>query len=912
MLRIASRHLSVEAWPSFLQEKHVKISMPKELFVGAYEKAYLSLAGVTMDDLTFRIPEGGKAGVVSECRDAEFDPKNPDIMVCVGYEPGKYQLEVVHRATDIVLGAHTFFVSTTWGDRRLGPGISFAGITEEYISGQTFGGGSTGPENFNVIPARGTRQIAILFVDFPDGLYPADAAGMQEIEDRWMNEIINGVTFQGRAGVSTRAYYREVSYGVFDIAAQAFGPFHLADNWDHFYDTSNGWPQTQVLAQAAVTAAQNVVDFRNFQSVLIISQTANGQFAWPVGYGGTYSTQNGNVNLAIMSMCHEWGAGQRPDRNVHATVAHELGHNLGLGDQYTPDTGRNTGSWELMNWEDNLPHFTAFHRLTLGWVPSTDWVKCYNFLLDGGVPVNETVTLVPFELGAPAAGRFALIEIRIAPGWNYYIEYRIGQSTQVGDRVLDTNNAIFVTDTDSTPGDAPIARPNIIRVPNDPDGDGSVLINGRDYRETDQTDPTFPTDFRISVSGIDGTKADIKIEYGVSSRPDPLIRPWPAGPGRQWQSPDIEVRNVRNLADPAWFNVPWSGHDNTVVAKITNNGDLAAIGVVARFTVKNMNVGGAQEVPLGSGTDMHDIPPGGVVEFTAPWTLPDGGHFCVTVRIDPYIVPGTAPPVLERSVYNNWAQSNYDRFISASSSPATREITFLEVRNPFEERTQVMVQASQTNPLYRTYVEHTTAWLEPWESVNIKVMHEFDPANLLKCPVSLGKGNGSIIPAHGDPSKSNEVGRVTEKYSRVPNRASFVGYIIDPRNKKERPIGINLFSGVQHEVVTGRKTKFESFYVNQERGQPSRFYGRVVEDTATQPQCVAGGNVIVEFMKEEGADIRARSYATVKVDWEGRFVAQYKEDESRIKAESARAYYVPTSGYGDCWSEKLTSKEGSW
>lgn len=289
-----------------------------------------------------------------------------------------------------------------------------------------------------------------------------------------------------------------------------------------------------------------------------------------------------------------------------------------------------------------------------------------------------------------------------------------------------------------------------------------------------------------------------------------------------------------------------------------------------------------------------------------------GGHFCVTVRIDPYIVPGTVPPVLERSVYNNWAQSNYDPFISAQSSSATRQITFVEVGNPFQERTQVMVQISQTNPLYRTYLEYTTAWLEPKESIKIKVMHEFDPTNLYKCPISLGLGSRSLIPARGDESKGNEAGQITEKYSRVPNRASFVGYIVDLSNKMEKAVGMNLFSGVQHEVVTGAKTKFESFYVKQESGQRCRFYGRVVVATATQPQPVARGKVIMEFRNENGGEMRAKAYATVKLDLEERVVAQCEEKEMKIKAGWAGAYYVLTPGYGNCWSKKLTSSEGSW
>ena len=80
----------------------------------------------------------------------------------------------------------------------------------------------------------------------------------------------------------------------------------------------------------------------------------------------------------------------------------------------------------------------------------------------------------------------------------------------------------------------------------------------------------------MDVSGIDANKADLRIRYGVLSKPDPSIRPWPASPDRQWQSPDIEVRNKRKQADSAWFNVPWVGNANTIVAKVKNNGNMAA------------------------------------------------------------------------------------------------------------------------------------------------------------------------------------------------------------------------------------------------------------------------------------------------------------------------------------------------
>jgi hypothetical protein len=282
------------------------------------------------------------------------------------------------------------------------------------------------------------------------------------------------------------------------------------------------------------------------------------------------------------------------------------------------------------------------------------------------VPVDQTITLAPVELDPPPAGMFKGAEIRIADGRNYYFEYRIGGSSEIGDRALPIDNRVLGTDVVSNPGVAPVARPVILKLPTHPSDDGAVLGDGDHYQEID---PTDGLEFRADVSGIDGTKADLRIRYGANGRPDPSIRPWPASASRPWQSPDIEVQNARSMADPGtWFNVPWLNQDNTVVATIRNNGALDAMGVQVDFYVKDYNVGGAPEFFLGS--DTRDVPHGGAgVAFTAHWVPPAAGHFCIVVRIPLYQTPG-APSIAEQTEFNTVAQSNYDHFNSATASGA--------------------------------------------------------------------------------------------------------------------------------------------------------------------------------------------------------------------------------------------------
>ncbi|MEJ7588017.1 MAG: hypothetical protein WKI04_10705 [Ferruginibacter sp.] len=557
MPNLNPRIVNKKYWPFPLRRKRVSIIMDTTFFVGSYTKFHLKLSGITIDDLDFNLPGGAKSGVVSLCRDNEYDPSKPGAMLCIGYEPGTYLLQVIHRATNIVMDEHKFVVTTEWADRTNGPSLSFTGISENLGYNPAWGGGPASPQNLNVVPAFGTRRIAIAFIDFADARYPTDAATLTSIRDRWMNEVINGVNVAGRME-SARQYYQEVSYNNYDLSADTFGPINLPNNWSSYFN-NDGSP-INTFWQDAMTGCDSTINYNNYDNLIFVSEQwsdgmGNFMNAWPYGGAGTFSTAEGSKNLGVVSMTREWGAAFRPDRTVRSTVIHELGHSLGLGDQYTPDTGRNTGNWEPMHAESNLPHFSIAHRMMLGWVQES-WLKTYNFSNGGGV-INETISLSPIETGAPAAGRQSGIEVRLSDGWNYYVEFRSGQLAHIGDRSLDTPDAILVTDVDSSPADAPISRPAILLVPNDSDGDGSVLINSRDYRETDTTDPTFPTDFKLSVSGITSTKADVKVEYGVNSRPDPAIRPWPASADRQWQSPDIEVQNPRNLADPAnWFNVP--------------------------------------------------------------------------------------------------------------------------------------------------------------------------------------------------------------------------------------------------------------------------------------------------------------------------------------------------------------------
>jgi len=768
------------------------------LFVGSFHPVEVKIdpaSGLTMDDLAFEIPAGPLAGEISLSRERDnTDPRQ--VMLLVGPRPGKYDLRVLRKTKGEELDRLSYEVTTSWQDPADGPGVSFTGAVEEPAVGSAWGGGPSTPQNLDVMPQSGTWRVAIVLVDTDTVRYTgAEAAAVRA---KYLDAAVNGVTGTDGVTRSVARWYSEVSYGAFTISARAFGPYPLAGPLTDYIAWNDPRPYAwngnvqPGFWRACVAAADDEIDYAQFDSVVFVSRSDDRDpldvcRAWALGSVGTgrFNTGEGSVRFGVISMPSDYE--RVSSRGVLPTLAHELGHNLGLDDQYAPDVpmpgtvsdSRNLDTWELMDAQGGLPHFAAAHRMMLGWLDAS-WIRGFDFATSPG-PIDETVRLQAIESGAPGTGNASVIEVRIADGLNYYFEFRNPQSGHIGDRELPTPAAVLGTDVATNYSWARPARPLLLLLANDGDGDGSVLQVGADYEEVDLSDATFPADFQVEVVGIAGDLADVRVRYGASTRPDPSIRPWPAGPGRRWQSPDIEVRNARSDADPALINLPWAENPNTVVARIRNRGTVPATAVTANFYVKDYTLGAATETLLGS--DTRDIGVDATVEFSTSWTPPAVGHFCIVVRIPPHGTLGGA----ELTDTNNVAQSNYNQFVSDTASPAVREVTHVVVRNPLSVTTRVWLVGGQSNPMFRTYIEHAWVLLAPDETRRVKLMFEYaGHAPRLPPPVPQ--------PTDGQPLPS-------------PNTVTVRAFIEDPL---AAPFSaLTALDGIQARVVTGRRTSLE-------------------------------------------------------------------------------------------------------
>lgn len=736
----------VDGMPDLTLTVDPSITPPaKPLFVASWTRLEYDLGntGLSPSDVHFVVPDGPDAGIVSHTR--ENGAAEPSPILVAGGRLGTYKVVMVETATNTDLASAEFTVTNDWDDPDTGPSQMITGQTHEFAGDSGWGGGPNTPQNNGDLSHTGTWDVLVMLVDTSTARWPA--ATLAQSQTDALDHVVNGFNVGG-TNRSMKLYYDENSANQFTLVPYnntTFGPVQMTGAWgDYFAQTVNSsgvvtdarWAPKGSSWQAFLTQAINdgnvtTADLQAVDTVVFVpfspdaSPAAGDRFAWPYGDIGK---QNMLLGTNVMTDQGMIACLQAPldfaahdGRHMHSTLSHELGHNLGLLDvynisSYTADvTARITSDWEMMAGSRNtLPHYSISNKMRMGWVPAGE-LQLFNFSGAGGV--DQTVTLHAAELGSPPAGRVRGIEIRLGDGWNYYVEYRSEQSGFISDDV-PTDRRVMLTDVTSENFTPPILRPRIMFVPNDADGDGRILDIGKDFTATD---PGTGFELEVSVVSTDEDFAVVRVRYGSNGRPELGIRPWDNGP--TWQSPDIEVRNAKNAADPSLRNVPWAGRPNTIVAKVTNYGDFPATGASAEIFVTEYSAG---DGPWHSrGVVTRNVAAGATEEFTVDWTPPadENKHYCIIVRMALYQDPGN-PAIVDTNIFNQEARSNYTRFISSSASPSTRTGASVLLSNPFAETTRVMARVRQTNRLHRAFVEHRWLTIDPARPEPITVLDE--------------------------------------------------------------------------------------------------------------------------------------------------------------------------------------------
>jgi hypothetical protein len=480
-----------------------------------------------------------------------------------------------------------------------------------------------------------------------------------------------------------------------------------------------------------------------------------------------------------------------------------------------------------MAWDGTFAHFNVSQRSVMGWVDDDDI-----FSFDPATTPQSSVRLAPIETMSTGTDQHLGVEVRLADGWNYYWEYRLGQSGQVGDQQSPVPQGsageVLGTDHLDDPGQAGTQRRRIAFVPVEPGSDGPTLSAGQRFQ---QTDPLTPTELRVDVDSADSSEAVLSIDYDTY-RPDPSIRPWPSFFGR-WQSPDIEVFNEKNKpgtegADE-WRNVPWAGHKNDIVATVRNNGIEDAPGVQVTYFAYQFNANSGQELPpTRLGTVTKDVPAGGEVDVRLDgWIPPSERHHCIVAKIERYQLPSSS--VTEQTETNNLARSNYSKYWSESSSPARRRVSTIAVANPYDKEAVIGLTVHQSHRDFRTYLEMRWVRLDPGETKDVRVLYEYAEPNL----------SAKLEELSGDYSGSNYV--TLTSWGMPP---------VAPNPAEGTP---EVLGGAVVEVSAGFKTRVNLEVVSSEAG---RILGAVSVDAQSGSYTTPSGGVLVEIVPKNGGDSR--------------------------------------------------------
>lgn len=305
------------------------------------------------------------------------------------------------------------------------------------------------------------------YPDFDESLYRGTRAPpinstwkgiaiMFEFQDETFDPGHNQAHFSnllnGTSGATMRNYYREVSYGQFDIEIDVVGPFqsdyvmaYYGDNAGGDRDNANG--SISAMAWEAMNKSDPTVDFSPYDidgddiiDALFIIHASSGEEQsgyefdiWSHQSSTFYITNDNNVRAIPYST--------EPEDGEIGVFAHEFGHVLGLPDLYDDDYGGSggqsdgIGAWGIMasgSWNGggtSPAHFCAWAKVVLGWVEPT---------------------IVTSDL--------SLFQLEIPPVWNNSVIYKIWAH----DPSQDTTEYFLVENRQKSGFDTPLPGDGIL------------------------------------------------------------------------------------------------------------------------------------------------------------------------------------------------------------------------------------------------------------------------------------------------------------------------------------------------------------------------------------------------------------------------------------------------------------------
>jgi M6 family metalloprotease-like protein len=279
------------------------------------------------------------------------------------------------------------------------------------------------------MPSTGKVRNLFLFVDFPDN--PSKASSKK---------------FADNYFTTAKKFLEDVSYGKITPELTASSKvFRINKNSASYKMLTDGQGDAPGLVQDALDAADNEIDFKNFDLVTVLppENTKNINTSGALTGGAeSFKTKEKNFSSAIFIGKSKLSNFNQPGFGW-SFYAHEFGHVLGITHPFKFIEGKPGPIWDLMgNGGTSVPEFIGWHRFILNWLGEKE-IVCLS--KDSKGTVEQTLK----PLNSKEAGKKLLIT-PLSATQALVVEVR-RQSTF--DKLTPNETGVLVYQVDVTKGD---------------------------------------------------------------------------------------------------------------------------------------------------------------------------------------------------------------------------------------------------------------------------------------------------------------------------------------------------------------------------------------------------------------------------------------------------------------------------
>jgi M6 family metalloprotease-like protein len=285
------------------------------------------------------------------------------------------------------------------------------------------------PREASLMPSTGKVRNIFLFVDFPDN---PSTSSTKKFADNYFTKA--------------KKFLEDISYGKMTPELTVSSKvFRINKNSSSYKLFNDGQGDFQGLAQDALNAADNDIDFSNFDLVTIVPPANTKQIKTAgalTGGSELLKTKDRNFSSAI-------GIGGNKLSNFNqpgfgwSFYAHEFGHVLGITHPFKYVEGKPGPIWDLMgNGGTSVPEFIGWHRFILNWLGEKE-IACLS--KDSKGTVEQTLK----PLNSKEAGKKLLIK-PLSATQALVVEVR---RQSVFDKLTPNETGVLVYLVDVTKGD---------------------------------------------------------------------------------------------------------------------------------------------------------------------------------------------------------------------------------------------------------------------------------------------------------------------------------------------------------------------------------------------------------------------------------------------------------------------------